>query len=114
MAKKKKDYDPERYQIEEFIETISESKDSNWGKFVVKARMDDNPSTIDIRHIKVGDKPFIGKGISLSDLECDEVVDCLVKRGYGRTKVLEEELDNRKSLYGFKESKKHLTLKLYV
>lgn len=113
MAKKKKDYDPERYQIEEFIETISESKESNWGKFVLKAKMDDNPSTID-RHIKVGDKPFIGKGISLSDLECDSVVDCLLKRGYGRTEVLEEELENRKTLYGFKEQKKRLKLKLYV
>jgi DNA-binding PadR family transcriptional regulator len=45
----------------------------------------------------------MGKGISLSDPECDKVVDSLAKRGYGTTEVLEDEIKRRRKMYGFSE-----------
>ena len=101
MGKKKKDYDPERYKIVEMIDTISEAENSNWGKFIVKASMDDKPATIDIRNIKLGDKKIIGKGVSLTDAETDAMVNALISRGYGSPKVLEKEMKRRKKMYGF-------------
>ena len=101
MKKSKGEYDPTRYTVEEVIETLSERPNSNWGKFVVKARMDDNPSTIDIRHIRMNGERLVGKGISLTDSECDTMVDALVRKGYGNPKVMKDEIERRSSIYGF-------------
>lgn len=105
MGKKKKhkkdEYDPSRYSIEEVIETISETPNSNWGKFLVRGRMDDNPSTIDIRHLRLGGKQIIGKGISLNDSECDVLTNALVKRGYGSIDVFDAEKKKRRKMFGF-------------
>ena len=105
MAKVKKNisYDASKYKIEEIIETLSEAKNNDWGKFIVKARFEDNPSTIDIRRMKFGETTITGKGISLTDSECDKVVESLAKRGYGTTEVLEDEIKRRKKMYGFSE-----------
>ena len=102
--KKKDDYDPNRYAIEEVIETISESPNSNWGKFLVKGRMDDSPSTIDIRHLRLGSKQIVGKGISLTDAECDTLTNALVKRGYGSVDVFDQEKRHRRQQFGFDDT----------
>jgi hypothetical protein len=96
---KKKDYD--RYTIEEIIDTISESEKANWGKFLLRASMDDKPSTIDIRHIGIdkNNKYIIGKGISLNNKEADKLTNSLVTNGYGDTDVIEEAIKKRKSVY---------------
>ena len=101
-VKRMEAYNASKYKVEEIIETLSEGY-NDWGKFVVKARYDDKPSTIDIRRIKFGEETIMGKGISLSDPECDKVVDSLAKRGYGTTEVLEDEIKRRKKMYGFSE-----------
>ena len=97
---KKKDYSDDRYKVEEFIETLSESS-SGWGKRIVRGYMDDNPATIDIRYMKVDEDGYRpGKGIALNDDECNKVVDTLVSRGYGDDDVLSKELDRRQRMYG--------------
>ena len=105
MAKVRKSegFDASKYAIEEIIETLSEGKDNDWGKFIVKARFEDHPSTIDIRRMKFGETTITGKGISLNDEECDKVVESLAKRGYGATEVLEDEIKRRRKQYGFSE-----------
>ena len=101
MPKKKQAYDPTRYKIEDMWETISERPNSNWGKFLFRGRFDDNPSTVDIRNVKIGGERIVGKGISLTDEETDTVVNALVKRGYGSIEVFDEEKKRRRKLYGF-------------
>lgn len=96
----KKDYDPSRYKVEEIIENISESNSSNWGKFIIRASFDDKPSTIDIRNMKMGEEPIIGKGISLSDEEVDTVVNTLISKGYGNIDILQEEIKRRQKVFG--------------
>ena len=108
--KHQKDYDPEKYSIEEVFGTLTSYKD-NWGKFIFRGRFEDNPSTIDIRKGKIGKETLVGKGISLTDSETDTLVNILVNKGYGETKIIENELHRRKELYGL-EDKKVLKIKI--
>ena len=100
---KREAYDASKYKVEEIIETISEGKNNDWGKFIIKARFEDNPSTIDIRRMKFGEETVVGKGISLTDGECDKVVNSLAQRGYGSSEVFEKEIKRRKKMYGFSD-----------
>ena len=86
MSKNKKDFD------NEIIEHIAVLKESDkYSKEVVRMRWFDNPITVDIRMVnKTND--FIGKGISLSDEECDRLVDILLDRGYGSIDKIKEVL----------------------
>lgn len=86
MSKNKKDFD------NEVIEHIAVLKESDkYSKEVVRMRWFDNPITVDIRMVnKTND--FIGKGISLSDEECDKLVDILLDRGYGSIDKIKEVL----------------------
>ena len=105
MAKKKK-WDAERYQIEEVVDTISERSNSNWGKFIIRARMDDHPSTVDLRNLALdseGKVSKIGKGISLSAEEADRLTDLLCEHGYGNEEKIRKSLKKRKEMYGFSE-----------
>jgi hypothetical protein len=55
-VKKKEAYDASRYKIEEIIETLSEGKNNDWGKFIVKAIIENADNTgniIDKRIIDV-------------------------------------------------------------
>jgi hypothetical protein len=96
----KKDF---KYKVEEVIETLSGAKDKDWGKFIIRARYDDKPSTIDIRKMKFGEETVVGRGISLTDDECDTMVNSLAKKGYGSAEVFEEEIKRRKKMYGFSD-----------
>ena len=89
MAKRKKDFDINRYTIEEVLGTVSEKENSDWGKFIVKARMDEHVSNIDIRNLKFssdGKLDKIGKGISLTEVEADTLTDLLIENGFGSPK----------------------------
>ena len=87
MAKKDKEFKSE------VIERVATLKEGNsYSKEVLRMIWGDNPITMDIRMVnKTND--FIGKGISLSDEECDMLVDILLDRGYGSEEKTKETLD---------------------
>ena len=69
--------------------TLKES--NNYSKEVLQMIWGDNPVTLDIRMVnKTND--FVGKGISLSDEECDKLVDILLDEGYGSIEKIKEVL----------------------
>lgn len=76
----------------EVVEHIAILKESNnYSKEVLRMIWGDNPITMDIRMVnKTND--FVGKGISLSDEECDMLVDTLLDRGYGSIDKIKEVL----------------------
>ena len=77
----------------EVIEHISDLKEynSNYSKSILRMIWGDNPITMDIRRVNK-DKNFVGKGISLTDEECDKLVDILLDRGYGSIDKIKEVL----------------------
>ena len=77
----------------EVVEHIANLKEynSNYTKSVVRMIWGDNPITMDIRMVN-NDKQFVGKGISLTDDECDMLVDILLERGYGSIEKVKEVL----------------------
>ena len=77
----------------EVIEHISDLKEynSNYSKSILRKIWGDNPITMDIRMVNK-DKNFVGKGISLTDEECDKLVDILLDRGYGSIDKIKEVL----------------------
>lgn len=86
MAKKDKGFKSE------VIEKVATLKEGNsYSKEVLRMIWGDNPITMDIRMVnKTND--FIGKGISLSDEECDMLVDILLDKGYGSIEKIKETL----------------------
>lgn len=76
----------------EVIERVATLKEGNsYSKEVLRMIWGDNAITMDIRMVnKTND--FIGKGISLSDEECDILVDILLDRGYGSIEKIKETL----------------------
>lgn len=76
----------------EVIERVAILREGNsYSKEVLRMIWGDNPITMDIRMVnKTND--FIGKGISLSDEECDMLVDILLDRGYGSIDKIKEVL----------------------
>lgn len=77
-------------EIVERVATLKET--TNYSKEVLRMIWgDSNPITMDIRMVnKTND--FVGKGISLSDEECDMLVDILLDRGYGSIDKIKEVL----------------------
>ena len=76
----------------EVIERIATLKETNgYTKEVIRMIWGDNPITMDIRMVNKSND-FIGKGISLSDEECDKLVDVLLDRGYGSIDKIKEVL----------------------
>jgi hypothetical protein len=101
MAKKKKEKDYSRYKIDQIIEGLSKSQRSDWGKYLLRASMDDSPSTIDIRYLALHDDGTynVGKGISLTDEEADKLTDSLITNGFGNIVTLAREYKHRKETY---------------
>lgn len=85
MAKGKKEV------THEVIEHLTDLKEynSDYCKSVMRMIWNDNPITVDIRMVNK-QKDFIGKGISLSDEECDKLVDTLIDNGYGSIDKMKE------------------------
>lgn len=77
-------------EIVEHIDNLKEYN-SNYTKSVLRMIWGDNPITMDIRMVN-NDKNFVGKGISLTDEECDKLVDILLDRGYGSIDKIKEVL----------------------
>ena len=76
----------------EVIERVATLKETNgYTKEVIRMIWGDNPITMDIRMVNKSND-FIGKGISLSDEECDKLVDILLDRGYGSIDKIKEVL----------------------
>lgn len=76
----------------EVIERVATLKETNgYTKEVIRMIWGDNPITMDIRMVNKSND-FIGKGISLSDEECDKLVDTLLDRGYGSIDKIKEVL----------------------
>ena len=76
----------------EVIERIGTLKETNgYTKEILRMIWSDNPITTDIRMVNKSNN-FIGKGISLSDEECDKLVDILLDQGYGSIEKIKEVL----------------------
>ena len=76
----------------EVIERVATLKETNgYKKEVIRMIWGDNDITMDIRMVNKSND-FIGKGISLSDEECDKLVDTLLDRGYGSIDKIKEVL----------------------
>ena len=76
----------------EVIEKVGTLKETNgYTKEVIRMIWGDNPVTMDIRMVNKSNN-FVGKGISLSDEECDKLVDILLERGYGSVDKIKEVL----------------------
>ena len=86
------------YNIDSYIGSIKESDKHDWVKAVLRIQWGDNPSTLDIRNVNMGQKR-IGKGISLSNEEADRLVDILVENDYGSLEALEEAVKKKKSFF---------------
>ena len=76
-------------EIVERVGTLRETKGQS--KEVLRMIWGDNPITTDIRMVNKSND-FVGKGISLSDGECDKLVDILLDRGYGSVDKIKEVL----------------------
>ena len=76
-------------EVIERIDTLKET--SNYSKEILRMIWGDNPVTVDIRVVNKSNN-FIGKGISLTDEECDKLVDILLDRGYGSIEKIKEVL----------------------
>lgn len=94
---KKKDFDME---IIEMLGTISEGA-SGWIKGVAKVGWGDNQTTVDVRRFNM-EKNIGAKGISLSDIEADELTHILLDNDYGNIDELQKAVERRKSrfIYG--------------
>lgn len=76
----------------EVVEHIAVLKEGErYQKEVLRMIWNDNPITVDIRSVDKQNN-FVGKGISLSDEECDKLVDILLDRGYGSIDKIKEVL----------------------
>lgn len=79
----------------EVIEKIATLKETNvYSKEILRMIWGEQPITIDIRMVNKSND-FIGKGVSLSDAECEKLVDILLDRGYGSMEKIKEVLVKR-------------------
>lgn len=86
MSKNKKEF---KSEVIEHIDNLKEG--TTFNKSVLRMRWGDNDITLDIRNVDTRTN-FIGKGISLSDDECDKLVDILLDQGYGSIEKVKETL----------------------
>lgn len=97
-----------KYSITEVLGVASPQEDlqGDWVKAVLKTLMDqgygegEEPG-VDIRNYNAG-TGVSRKGIRLSIQEAHNVVDILLKNGYGSMDVLEEEYNKRKGMFSGK------------
>lgn len=97
MAKKSSDQTV-NFEIDHMIGNLAPESKSGWNKTVGFIKWNDNTPTLDIRHTNIN-KNIMGKGISLSNEEADELVDLLLKNDYGSIEAIEDALNKRKSFF---------------
>jgi hypothetical protein len=73
------------YEIVEHLGQISES--GSWKKCVRRVSFNGDPVKVDIRPWNEAENPkyVMGKGISLTDEECENLVNILIEYGYGQS-----------------------------
>ena len=87
-----------KYEMIEFLGSIKENNNSDWSKSVAKIAWNNNPSTIDIRNMNLS-QDIMGKGISLTDEEVDNLVDLLLSEDYGTINAISEALEKKKKRF---------------
>lgn len=87
-----------KFIIEEHIGSLKKSEEHGWSKDVLRIIWGDNPPSIDIRNVNMSQNR-IGKGISLSNEECDKMVDILLDKGYGSVEEIRKALEKRQNIY---------------
>lgn len=96
MSKFKKD--DIKYEMIEFLGSVKENSNSDWSKSVARISWNENPSTIDIRNMNLSQE-IMGKGISLTDEEVDNLVDLLLSEDYGTIDAISEALEKKKKRF---------------
>jgi len=101
MTKNKKNKKPNedfKFSIEEVLGVIKESTKHDWCKAITKITWGDNPTTLDIRNINMNNNR-IGKGISLSDEETNNLIDILLECDYGSLESLEKAINKKRKRF---------------
>lgn len=80
-----------------------------WGIAVMKMGWGDNPTTVDIRNVNLA-AGIPGKGVSISDIETDSLVDILLEKDYGSIEALEEAIERRNGRVTYGELIPHAVL----
>lgn len=92
-----------KYEMIEFLGSVKENNNSDWSKSVARISWNENPSTIDIRNMNLSQE-IMGKGISLTDEEVDNLVDLLLSEDYGTIDAITEALDRKKNRFTIKNN----------
>ena len=93
-----------KFSIEKELGVLQESDGSNWCIELNKISWNDRPPLIDIRRMNQDKeaKVVLGKGVSLSDEGAENLVNLLLKEGFGSEKTMRKILKQK----GYKVSKK--------
>lgn len=94
----KKDFE---YQIVEFYDTIK-GKEDGWGVTATKIKWGEDTPTVNIRNTNLT-KGIVGKGVALTDLETDRLVDVLLDAGYGTVDAIEKALEERRNKFDYSD-----------
>lgn len=105
-----------KYEIEEILGTLSERESNDWAKVVSKISWNDNMPQIDIRNMNLstidsGDKVLFGKGITLNDIEVEELLRILLKEGYLDDYEVNRILVERNNIFQVPIKKKKIKVK---
>lgn len=94
MAEKKQP----KWEIEEELSVLKESDKSDWTLEINRVSWNGKPAKLEIRHIKRGttkDNTIMGAGIGLQDEIWNDVVEELIRLGYGNITTIKKNLKNR-------------------
>lgn len=87
-----------KYEIKEFIASVSQPNPKhNWCKAILSTLINDE-DMVDIRNFETN-KNILGKGISLSNEEVNNLVDILIEKGFGSYDMLKKAVDEREKLF---------------
>lgn len=118
--KGRKEYKP-NFDIVENCGIVEERDDSNWGVAVNRIAWGNKPPAYDIRDFDLStleldrDSVKLGKGVTFQDDESmDRLTHLLVDLGFGDTRELRSQLDERESFYTPSEPKKKKARKVKV
>lgn len=85
------------HEVIEYLGQI-DNKEAGWNKSIARIAWGENPATLDIRHMNITSNRM-GKGISLTDEEADNVVNLLLEHDYGSMEALEKALLKKKKRF---------------
>jgi len=87
-----------KFEIVELIGALKENDQHNWSKSVARIAWNDNPITLDIRHMNIPDNK-VNKGISLTDEEVDKLITLLLDNDYGSLELLERAISKKRQRF---------------